>query len=119
MKKYLLVILFSNFIIFTANAAKVNCTFMSGITISKDGAWVAAEADFMKIFDLFGSDGLSIELENSLLAKLDTREPFLAGETDLGKVYLNGSDMGIEGRNIKTDGDKIIIYYGLCTVGFG
>ena len=44
---------------------------------------------------------------------------FLAGETKLGKVYLTGSDMGVEGRNIKIEGNNINIYYGLCTVGFG
>ena len=35
MKKIILILLFSNFIIFSANAAKVNCMFMSGYTISK------------------------------------------------------------------------------------
>tara|TARA_B100001964_G_C13766147_1_gene393994 strand:- start:19 stop:378 length:360 start_codon:yes stop_codon:yes gene_type:complete len=119
MKKFILIFLFSNLIIFSANAAKVNCSFMSGITISKDGTWVSSESDFMKLFDLFGAEGLNLELENSLLAKLDTKQPFFAGETKLGKVYLTGSDAGIEGRNIKVEGNNIVIYYGFCTVGFG
>ena len=119
MKKIILILLFSNFFIFSANAAKVNCTFMSGYTISKNGAWVATEGDFMKLMDLFGAEGLNLEIDNSLLAKLDTKQPFFAGETSNGKVYLNGGEAGVEGRTIKIEGDNIVIYYGLCTVGFG
>ena len=51
---------------------------MSGITITKEGVWVSSENDFMKLFDMFGEEGLNLELENSLLAKLDTMQPFLA-----------------------------------------
>ena len=40
--------------------------------------------DFMKLFELFGEGGLTLNLENSLLDKLDTQEVFLAGETSLG-----------------------------------
>tara|TARA_B100000768_G_scaffold43962_1_gene42744 strand:- start:254 stop:613 length:360 start_codon:yes stop_codon:yes gene_type:complete len=119
MKKLITILFISNLIIFSASAAKVNCSFMSGITITKEGVWVSSENDFMKLFDMFGEEGLNLELENSLLAKLDTMQPFLAGETKLGKVYLTGSDMGVEGRNIKIEGNNINIYYGLCTVGFG
>ena len=119
MKKIILILLFSNFIIFSANAAKVNCMFMNGYTISKNGAWAATEDDFMKLMDLFGAEGLNLEIDNSLLAKLDTKQPFFAGETSNGKVYLNGGDAGVEGRAIKIEGDNIVIYYGFCTVGFG
>tara|TARA_Y100000768_G_scaffold384188_1_gene367741 strand:- start:59 stop:337 length:279 start_codon:yes stop_codon:yes gene_type:complete len=92
---------------------------MNGYTISKKGAWVANENDFMKLMDLFGAEGLNLEIDNSLLEKLDTKQPFFAGETSNGKVYLNGGDAGVEGRTIKVEGDNIVIYYGLCDVGFG
>ena len=48
-----------------------------------------------------------------------TKQPFFAGETSNGKVYLNGGDAGVEGRTIKIEGDNLVIYYCLCTVGFG
>ena len=92
---------------------------MSGYTISKNGAWVSTEVDIMKIMELFGPEGLTLEIDNALLAKLDTKQPFLAGETSNGKVYLTGGDTGVEGRTIKVEGENLIIYYGFCTVGFG
>ena len=119
MKKIFLILLFSNFFIFHANAANVNCVFMNGYTISKNGAWVATEVDFTKLINLFGAEGLNLEIDDELLSNLDTRQPFLAGETINGKVYLNGGDAGVEGRTIKVDGDNIVIYYGFCNVGFG
>ena len=101
-----------------ANAAKVECSFMSETTISTSGEWLATEMDFMKLMDLFG-DGLTLPLENSLLSNLDTGEVFLAGEVDRGKVFLQGSDMGVTGKLIGVNGDVITIYDGMCSIGFG
>ena len=108
-----------NFILGITNAATVTCTFISETVVSKDGVWVKTEMDFMKLFELFGAEGLTIELENSLLAKLDSQEVFLAGETSLGKVYLSGSEMGITGKNIKVENNLITMYDGMCQVSFG
>ena len=102
----------------SANAAKVECSFMSETTISTSGEWLATEMDFMKLMDLFG-DGLTLPLENSLLSNLDTGEVFLAGEVDRGKVFLQGSDMGVTGKLIGVNGDVITIYDGMCSIGFG
>ncbi|MEC7092911.1 MAG: hypothetical protein VXX00_00855 [Pseudomonadota bacterium] len=79
---------------------------------------MATEMDFMKLIDLFG-DGLTLPLENSLLGNLDTGAVFLAGEVERGKVFLRGSDMGVEGKLIGIDGDVITIYDGMCNIGFG
>lgn len=108
-----------NFFVCLTNAASVTCTFLSETVVSRDGVWVKTEMDFMKLFELFGDGGLTLNLENSLLAKLDTKEVFLAGETSLGKVYLRGSEMGIEGKNIKVEGNFITMYDGMCDVSFG
>ena len=108
-----------NFFVYLANAASVTCTFLSETVVSRDGVWVKTEMDFMKLFELFGDGGLTLNLENSLLTKLDTKEVFLAGETSLGKVYLRGSEMGIEGKNIKVEGNFITMYDGMCDVSFG
>ena len=100
------------------NAAKVECSFLSETNISTLGEWLATEMDFMKLMELFG-DGLSLPLENSLLGNLDTSEVFLAGTVDRGKVFLRGSEMGVEGKLIAVDGDVITIYDGMCDIGFG
>ena len=122
MKKYLNIIgtalTLSVVSLTSANAAKVECSFMSETTISTSGEWLATEMDFMKLMDLFG-DGLTLPLENSLLSNLDTGEVFLAGEVDRGKVFLQGSDMGVTGKLIGVDGDVITIYDGMCSIGFG
>ena len=102
----------------SATAATVSCMFMSETQITKDGEWLKTETDFMKLMDIFG-DGLELPLENSLLGQLDTQEPFLAGETDRGKVYLMGSEMGVEGKNISIEGNVITIYDGMCDINFG
>jgi hypothetical protein len=62
---------------------------------------------------------MKLNLQNSLLAKLDSKQPFLAGKVNRGSVYLMGSDMGVEGKLIKVSGDQITIYDGMCQVGFG
>lgn len=101
-----------------ALAATVNCMFMSETAISSDGEWLKSEQDFMALMEMFG-DGLKLPLENSLLGKLDTKQPFLAGEVARGKVYLMGSDMGVEGKLISVDSGTITIFDGMCEVGFG
>jgi len=101
-----------------AYGAQVKCGFMSETQITKDGVWQKTETDIMKLYSIFG-DGLVLPLENALLAKLDSKLPFLAGETDRGKVYLMGGPIGVMGKNILVDGDVITLYEGLCTVSFG
>ena len=56
---------------------------------------------------------------DNLLAKLDTQEIFLAGETPNGEVYLAGSDYGVYGRLSDVEDGMIYIYSGFCDVGFG
>lgn len=102
-----------------ANAATVTCNFMSEDIISKDGVWIKKEDNFMEILKMFGQGGLKIKLQNSLLEKLDSGEVFLAGQTELGKVYLRGSMMGVSGKNIRIEGDLIRIHDGICVVSFG
>lgn len=101
-----------------SHAASVTCEFLSGTTYNTSGEWVA-EADMVSIFELFGMDGLKLPLKNSLLGNLDAQKIFLAGETEHGKIYLLGGDMGVSGKAIKVEGNLIKIYDGMCTVGFG
>ena len=120
MKKLILGIFFGSFLLISGKtfAATVTCQFMSGTTYSKSGVWIK-EGDPMTIMELFGYEGLKLKLENSLLANLDARKIFLAGETKHGKVFLLGSDMGVLGKAIKVDGDNIRVYDGMCDIGFG
>lgn len=99
-------------------SAKVTCNFLSETQISKSGEWLKSEIDLMNLYNIFG-DGLVLPLENSLLSKLDSKRPFLAGQTKRGRVYLMGGDLGVEGKLISISGEKIIIYDGSCTVTFG
>ena len=99
-------------------AAKVECSFLSQTTLSTSGEWIATELDFFKLMELFG-DGLTLPLETSLLGNLDTGTVFLAGEVDRGRVYLRGSELGVEGKLIGVNGDIITIYDGLCNISFG
>jgi hypothetical protein len=101
-----------------AQAATVNCSFMSETQITKDGQWLRSEMDFMKLFEVFG-DGIELPLENSLLANLDSQVPFYVGDVQRGGVYLMGGDMGIEGKLIRVDAEIITIYDGLCDISFG
>jgi hypothetical protein len=101
-----------------AHAASVDCSFMSEVKISSGGEWLKSETDFMALLEKFG-DGLALKIDNALLSKLDSGQPFFAGETRLGKVYLMGSEMGVEGKLINVDGDELTITDGMCTVGFG
>ena len=100
-------------------AATVTCSFMQGTTISTSGEWVAEDTDIMAIMQMFGAEGLKLKLKNEVLAKLDGKKVFFAGETQHGKVFLLGGDAGVAGKAIKVTGNKIKIYNGMCTVGFG
>ena len=119
MKKNLLKLLvLALFLSPNIKAETVSCDFMSGEAYSiSSGAWIGA-AGYEDIWDIFG-EGLSLPMENSLLANLDTQEIFRAGETDKGTVYLVGGDMGVEGSFSTIDDGMLIIYSGFCSVGFG
>ena len=114
----ILLVFVTLFFLKSVYAATVSCSFMSETTISKSGEWLKTEADFMKLYDMFG-DGLEMKLDNSLLGNLDSKEPFLAGEVDRGRVFLMGSEYGVVGKLIGVEGDQLTIYDGMCTVGFG
>ena len=43
----------------------------------------------------------------------------MLGKTRHGNIHLLGSDMGVLGKAIKVDGNKIKIYDGICQVGLG
>jgi len=119
MKNYTFKILFvSLFLSSNLQAATVSCDFISGEAYDiSSGAWVGS-AGWEDIWDIFG-DGISLPMENSLLANLDTQEIFRAGETDKGTVYLVGGDMGVEGRLSNIEDGLIVIFSGFCTIGFG
>ena len=99
-------------------AATVSCDFISGEAYDiATGEWVGT-AGWEDIWDVFG-EGVSLPMENSLLANLDTQEIFRAGATDKGTVYLVGGDMGVEGRLSNIEDGLIIIYSGFCSISFG
>ena len=101
-----------------AMAATVSCDFDSGESYDlTSGEWTGS-IGYESLFDMF-SDGVEMELEMSLLAKLDTQEIFAAGETEKGMVYLMGSDYGVISRLSSIAEGQINIYGGSCTVGFG
>lgn len=102
----------------SANAATVKCMFMNETQLSIQGEWLKSEADFMKMMELFG-DGLQLPLKNSVLGKLDTKQPFLAGEVSRGKVFLMGTESGVEGKLINVKSGVVTVYDGMCTVSFG
>ena len=114
MKKILYFMIFSGF----SFTASVNCMFLTETVIKTDGTWLKSGNDFMKLYNLFG-DGLKLQVDNSLLANLDSGQPFYAGKVSRGNVYLQGSDFGVEGKLTNVRGDLIEIYDGTCTVGFG
>ena len=119
MKKNLLKLIF--LVLFLSpniKAANVSCSFMSSEAYDiSSGAWIGT-AGYEDIWDIFG-EGISLPMENALLANLDSQEIFRAGETDKGIVYLVGGDMGVEGRLSSIEDGLIIIYSGFCTIGFG
>ncbi len=110
----LILLIFSS----NANSASVSCNFISGEAYDiSDGEWIGS-AGWEDIWDIFG-EGITLPLENSLLANLDTQEIFKAGEIDTGTVYLQGGEMGVEGRLSNIEDGMITIYAGFCTIGFG
>jgi hypothetical protein len=112
------ILLLALFLSSNAKAATVSCDFISGEAYDiSTGEWVGS-AGYEDIWDIFG-EGISLPMENSLLANLDSQEIFRAGETDKGTVYLVGGDMGVEGRLSSIEDGLIIIYSGFCTIGFG
>ena len=120
--KYLCLMLFGFFITSystVANAATLVCDFSMETEISKSGEWLKSSADYEELWALFGDSGVTLPLSNSLLGNLDTKQPFLAGEIGLGKVYIMGGDYGVEGKVIKVEGNVISIYDGFCDVSFG
>ena len=121
MKNLFLCLLLSICFIFQTSyvyAAKVSCAFDTGESYSiTDGSWQGS-LSYETLWDLF-PDGLTIKLENSLLAKLDAQEIFKAGTTAKGDVYLMGSEAGISGRMSVLKNGSIVIYSGYCDVGFG
>ncbi len=102
----------------SAFAANVTCNFYSETHISKTGEWLKDDQDIMKLMEMFG-DGLVLKIDNALLAKLDSQQPFLAGEVSRGAVYLMGGDVGITGKLISVEEELITLYDGMCQVSFG
>ena len=101
------------------NAATLTCDFWSETEISTSGEWLKSTADYEELWALFGDSGVVLPLSNSLLGKLDSQLPFLAGEIKLGKVFIMGGDDGVSGMVIKVDGGIISIYDGYCDISFG
>ena len=103
----------------TANSATIECAFMSGeIYDASTGEW-SGSVPIENIWEIFGMEDISLPLENTLLANLDTGAIFSAGAIDKGTVYLMGTEMGVEGRLTSIHNGQIHIYSGYCTVGFG
>ncbi len=121
-KMSFLTVMVLGLIIFLAppsQAASVNCMFMSGDEYStKDGAWLGS-ADPVSVMELFGMEGLTLKVSTALLGKLDSKQPFFAGDSKQGKVYLMGGDMGIMGKAVAVREGKIVVYDGGCSVSFG
>ena len=86
------------------------------ITETKNGEHLTLP--MTKLMEMFG-DGMTMRLDNSLLAQLDSGQPFLAGKINRGSVYLMGSDVGVQGKLTSVNDDVITVYDALCDVGFG
>ena len=100
-----------------SHAAVVDCSFMTGTKVNSNGEWVKAY-DYMSLLDVF-TDSLRLKISNSLLGRLDSKQPFYVGSVKRGKVYLMGGDMGIEGKLINKEGNSITIYNAMCSIEFG
>ena len=102
---------------FKAMAATVSCNFIEGDVFDTEFGWVS-EPSQESIMQLFTNE-LRIELDNSLLEQLDTQEPFFVAEHGLGKIFIRGSDIGVEGRMISVNGNRVTVWTGFCQVSFG
>ena len=112
----LLVIFFSSS---SSYAAKLQCSFAGG-TVIKDDVWIK-NWEMMDVLELFGAEGITLELKASVIAKLDSKEIFYVGENKNGKVYAKaGEILGVQGIMIKKKADgEITIFQGMCTPKFG
>jgi hypothetical protein len=101
-----------------ASAAQVECTFDTGETYnSSTGAWTGSIL-WEKVYMLF-EDGLTLNLEDSTMKKLDANRIFEAGATQRGIVYLLGDEGGITTRMTSLKDEVLTVYGGYCSVGFG
>jgi hypothetical protein len=71
------------------NATSVDCSFMSEVKISSDGEWNSSETDFMALLEKFG-DGLPLKIDNALLSKFDSGQPFFCRRNETWKGLCNG-----------------------------
>ena len=69
--------------------------------------------------ELFDYEPLVLEVSMTLLAKLNSKQPFLEGKTKYGQIYIAGGDGGARGKQVTVEGDKITIYDGYCSISFG
>ncbi|WP_179380367.1 hypothetical protein [Jannaschia marina] len=102
---------------FQAEAATVSCNFFEGAVFDSELNWVGVPSD-NAMFSLM-SEELSVELDNSLLAQLDTGKPFFVSEHRKGKIYIAGSDAGVLGKMVSRTEDGSTVWDGFCQVGFG
>lgn len=111
-----LVIIFSKS---NSYAAKLVCSFSGGVVI-KDDVWIK-NWEPIDVMQLFGAEGVTLELKNSVIVKLDSKEIFYVGENKNGKVYAKaGGLLGIQGVMIQKKADgKTTIFQGMCTPKFG
>ena len=101
----------------SASAATVVCNFMDGDIYDQEFGWVGNPSE-ETLFRLFEEE-LQVNLDNALLAKLDDRQPFFVADHRLGKIYISGDDMGVEGKMVSADGDHITVWNGYCAITFG
>ena len=99
----------------TVKAAEVSCGFLTENVFSQSGEWLAQDDDWQKLLKIF-PEGISISLEKSLAGKLNSTEVFAAGEVEQGKIYLRGSQHGVEGKLIRLKDEQMIIYDGVCSI---
>ena len=113
---YLLFILLVSIVpLRTIKAVEVSCGFLMENTFSRSWEWLAQDDDWRKLLEMF-PEGISISLETPLDRKLDSRKVFFAGKVKQGKVYLRGTQYGVDGKLIRAKGEKIFIYDGACSV---
>ena len=99
----------------TIKAAEVSCGFIAENTFSRSWEWLAHDDDWQKLLKMF-PEGISISLETTLDRKLDSTKVFFAGEVEQGKVYLRGTQYGVDGKLVKVKGEQVFVYDGACSV---